>query len=520
MKKALIILITSIILIGNYSCKEEAVEAGFEDQIDMTIYDYIVENEAEFSSFLSILERGEIDKTLSAYNPNGIGYTLFLPDNPAIDRFIEESSLFSSLEDLLENTEYVRTFSRYHAVNMGINADDFPFGALPEYTLSEDVLTVNFVIETDTSYYKINNQAPVVKPNIELSNGYIHIISSALNPVTFTTYEWLEQNPGYSIFKETIDATGLEELFNISTKGDSVDLRPFTLLMEHDSVFNKGNIYSFDDLEKEISPEDQDYTNPLNPLYNFTVYHCLTERRFLDDFVDVNTNYSTYSEIPLNINGAGLEILINTGKEVFDTIITPPDTVIIDYIGVYYDQSNLITQSGAIHFIDRVLKQYPPSRAIQTFEFYEEPLLDKFREEPGEYIIEDSASMNVIKWTGSDLFFIELAQENSSAWGNDFLFLDGDFTITYQIPKVVQGIYTVLLGANAFDQENALIEMFIDGKNAGGLIDLSMGGSSDSPFSQIELGTIDFIKYETHIIEIRPLIPGRFSWDYIRFEPY
>ena len=55
---------------------------------------------------------------------------------------------------------------------MGINSNDFPFGALPAYTLSDDFLTVSFVIETDTSYYKINNQAPVIKPNIELSNGY------------------------------------------------------------------------------------------------------------------------------------------------------------------------------------------------------------------------------------------------------------------------------------------------------------------------------------------------------------
>jgi hypothetical protein len=34
------------------------------------------------------------------------------------------------------------------------------------------------------------------------------------------------------------------------------------------------------------------------------------------------------------------------------------------------------------------------------------------------------------------------------------------------------------------------------------------------------LGTVDFKRYTTHKVEIRPLIPGRFLWDFIRFEPY
>lgn len=35
-----------------------------------------------------------------------------------------------------------------------------------------------------------------------------------------------------------------------------------------------------------------------------------------------------------------------------------------------------------------------------------------------------------------------------------------------------------------------------------------------------ELGTINFVKYEDHLVVIKSLIPGRFSWDLIRFEPY
>ena len=137
MRRLLLYTAGIVLLIGAaVSCEETTIEANFEDMIDMTIYDYVVDNDSMFSSFQRILEAGGIDKTLSAYNPDGLDYTLFLPTNEGIDRFIEESDRFSSLEELLADQAYVSAFSRYHAVNMGIKSDDFPFGALPDYTLS------------------------------------------------------------------------------------------------------------------------------------------------------------------------------------------------------------------------------------------------------------------------------------------------------------------------------------------------------------------------------------------------
>jgi uncharacterized surface protein with fasciclin (FAS1) repeats len=518
MKKILHIAGLLIFIMSHFSCVKTEIEANFEDQEKMTIYDYMITNKEEYSSFLSILKAARIDKTLSAYNPEGIGYTLFLPTNSAVDKFIEESDKYATLNDLLNDSAYVSAFGRYHVVNMGIDANDFPFGALPEYTLSGDFLTVGFVLETDTAYYKINNEAPVIQPNIELSNGFIHIISRTLIPVTYTTYDWLEQNQGYSIFKDAVDLTGFKEQLDINLKVESIDVRPSTLLVEHDSVFNKHQIFSLDDLINLISPDNQNYTNPLNPLYNFVAYHILVESMFLDDFVGRITNYTTYSEIPLLIDGRGLDIAINKGKEIFDTIVQTPDTILIDYISFDYDASNVLTQSGVIHFIDQIMKLQIPSRAIQTFEFYNEPIFSEYRLEIGEYIIEDSSALQVIKYSGTDLFFIESEQSNP-AWSHDYLFMDGDFTISYTIPKVVQGIYTVYLGADAFSPLNALVEVFIDGKKLGGLIDLATGGSSSNPFAKIELGTINFLKYEQHVVEIQSLIPGRFAWDYIRFEP-
>ncbi|MBN2697911.1 MAG: fasciclin domain-containing protein [Bacteroidales bacterium] len=520
MKKILITLTgLSVLMAGIRSCEPTPVEAGFEDMIDMTILDYVQENPEEFSLFLKILEAGGIDKTVGAYNPDNLEYTLFLPTNQAVERFIQESKTYSSLEDLIADDAYVSTLSRYHVVNSGISTDDFPFGALPERTLSEDILTVSFVTEPDTSYFKINNLSPVIKPNIETSNGYVHVISVALNPVTYTTYDWLVDHPGYSIFKSAVDVTGLQFLFNLDSKDEESAEKPFTLFLEHDSVFQRCGMNTLDDLALLISPGQNDYTSETNPLNNFITYHALSDIWFLDDFADVSTNYSTHSNIPLNIDGIGLDILINKGKQVFDTIINGPDTTIVDYVGFYYDQSNIITRSGAIHMIDQILRQVNPSRQIQTFQFLEEPLFRELGEEPGEYLIEDPSALQYITWTGPDLFYVKEASENHPAWSQDYLFLDGDFSISYLSPKIVQGTYTVLFGAEAYSSENALVEVFIDGKKFGGLVDLSTGGSPGNPFAQIELGDITFMEYTEHIIEVRSLIPGELNWDYIRFEP-
>lgn len=510
-----IILLFVILVVA---CEDERVDATFEDVIEQSICDYITDNE-EFSSFLRLLKSESLTGTLQAYNPDGDGYTLFLPDNEAVSAYIEQSD-YSSLEELLnDDSDFRRQLCLYHIVNTSISSDDFPIGALSDYTLNDDYLTVSVVSVTDSSYYLINGEAAVTDADIEVANGYVHLINYMLDPITFTTYEWLEDHSGYSIFKNAVDLTGLEETFSFNSKDEDAEGSELTLLLEHDSVFNAADIYSLDDLIELVSPDDDDYTNTSGSMYNFVAYHLLAESAFLDDFYDVTTNYVTYSDIPLRINGEGTEIKINSGKTNFDTIVDSGDTTIIDYITFDYEESNVVTQSGVIHFIDQVMQQVTPSTATQTFEFFEENLLNEYREEAATYLIDDTSFLDRISWSGADLYFILSDDESHSAWNQDYLYIDGDFTISYTVPEIVQGEYSVYIHADAYDSDNAMIEVKIDGSQIGSFIDLSTGGSADSPFTAFELGTINFLKYEEHTIEITPLIPGAFSWDYIQFVP-
>lgn len=521
MKKFVYIFLLIIIAIG-FSCEEKInEEISFNDTFDLSIFDYLMEHEEDFSSFISILKKGEIDKTLTALNPHGDGYTLFAPDNDAISHFINESNQFSSLNDLLNNSEYANAFCRYHVLNMRVRTNEFPFGAFPQPTLSEDFLTVSFINEADTSYYKINNQAAVLKANIETVNGFVHHIDKALVPITSTTYQLLEQNPALSIFKEAIDITGLQSVVDFDLKKVENSI-PVTLLVESNSVFQKAGINSLQELISHISPNHSDFTDISNPFYNYVAYHILQGGFYIDDFVDQNSNYNTFSDVPLNINGLGLDILLNKGKEVFDTLVYQGDTTYIDYATFLYDESNVISQSGVIHYIDQIMKQQKPRPAIATFQFYEEPLINSFLTEGGTFLIENQNWLKRINWSGADLYYVS-KDEGSQADGEDYLMINDAssiFSISYTIPKIVQGRYRVILRAHAYSASNAVVQVYIDGKKLGGIIDLSSAGNGQDPFFNIVLGLNEFKKFEEHKVEIKSMIPGRLLWDYIKFEPY
>ena len=82
MKYTIYILLFILVGIG-YSCQEEERVAVFEDTLKSSIVDYLESKGDTFSYFLEILDKGSLKQTLSAYNPDGNGYTLFAPDNDA-----------------------------------------------------------------------------------------------------------------------------------------------------------------------------------------------------------------------------------------------------------------------------------------------------------------------------------------------------------------------------------------------------------------------------------------------------
>lgn len=525
MKRPYIILSLFVALLMQYSCTKTPIsDTGFKDQISFTIYDYLVANPNEYSSFLQILKAAELDKTLSAYNSiskKSIEYTLFVPDNKAVEKFIKDNGKYNSLDELLKDVVYVKALARYHVLIFGIISDDFPFGTFTEPNLTNDFLNVNFIVGADSTSYKINNQALVTKANIEASNGYIHVIDAVLTPITMNSYAWLKNNTGYSFFTSAIDACKLDTMINKDMKLKDQKLRPFTMLVEPDAIYKMRGINSFQDLADSISPGRTDYTQSNNPLNIFVKYHILTESKFLSDLEKNATNYNTFADVPININGTGLDIVINQFKEIF---VSPDKKDTTDFVGLFYDNSNVNTQSGAIHFINQIMRPQVASRANVSFEFSDETALKPFRDDNSSftYLFENHSLLKNVIWSGAELSYIKSIDAAEKAWSQDYFFIDGDFSITYNTPKVVQGKYNLFLqvGADILDQSKsyALVEVYVDGTKVGGLIDLTKGGTADNPYVKYNVGSVDFKNYAGHAIQVKTLIPGKFIWDVVIFE--
>lgn len=490
----------------------------FKDVVKFTITDWVqADSLQKFSKFMKLLEVGKLDKTLSAYNPNSNNYTLFLPTDQAIDEFIAKSNLFSSFEQMLSNVDYVSAYVRYHVVDQGVESSDFPFGAFTELNLTGQYLTVGFIAEADSSYFIINNEAPVWRKDIEASNGFIHVISSSLVPITFSTYEWLTQNSEFSIFKAAVDKTGFKELLDQRFDEESVNPQRTTLLVEPDSVYKKQGIHSVDDLIAKVSPNNSNYTNENNPLYNYVGYHILQNSYFIANLEEREeaSNYNTYSDVPVNINGGGMELMINQYKN--DTIVVNGVQQILTYIAINYDLSNVLTLTGAIHMLSNVLYQKQPTLSEQVFQFYEESVINKLSQTPGEYLIKDDSEFNFITFEGSELVYFKNSDENEDAWSDDYIYMAGDFVFNYTVPKLIQGEYMLSLEVNSLYSNNALVEVFVDGVKIGGLIDLTTGGTVSDPFIRKDVGKVTFFKYESHVVTIKSLVPGYLILDAVVF---
>lgn len=507
-------VLLGVVFMALASC-DTSVPGSFIGEDAVTISRYLEENQETYSLFWDFLVRTDLKNTLNAYNPNGNGYTLFVPSNEAINAYIEQNENYSSFNDLLDDSNFSNLLIRYHLVNTRISTNDFPYGALPDTTITGDFLTVGFDDSGDSIVYKINNQAPVTVSNIELINGYIHVIGEVLEPVTNSSFDWILNNPDYSIIAEGFRLTGIQDtmgIFRTTASGNMVS-NLYTLLVEPDSIFNKHGIMSIDDLIDQYQTPGLELTNFENGFYQFMAYHLLEGSYFLDEFNETK-NYNTYANFPVQI-AAGLEIRINPGKDTLDIIIEGQDTTVINYVRLDMINSNILTKNGPLHLLKDILEVKTPGRTIRTFQFLEEPLINEASKEQGEYIFSDQGDMEVLSWTGLD-YITYVKASSMPANNNDYIELEGNFTIEYIMPKILPGKYLIEFRAERSDGENATIQVSVDGKRLGSSFDLTSGGN---PYDTFIIGIVEFQNYESHLVTVNSLLPGSFSWDYIQFTP-
>jgi len=332
------------------SCETDPAPSAWFGEDSMTIGQYLKVHQKEYPKFLKLLEKGKMLSPLYAYNPRGEGYTLFLPTDEAVDKFIQQSPDYDSFEELLQDTGFIYYLTRYHTLKRKVHTDEFPDGGLTDSTISRERLTVGFYPEGDLQRILINNEAPVVQPNLEMTNGYIHVISRVLQPVVISGLDWLQQQKEYSILSKAMELSGIR---NKLTWGK------YTILAEKDTVYYRKGIRNIQDLINRVATPGVPYTSNYNAFYLFTAYHILSGELYLNDFSWGDKKYLTFANRTTNIR-SGQDIYLNSGVETYGMQITAAgDTTWIDYILPVWEASNRMTKTGPVHSISEVLHYEP-----------------------------------------------------------------------------------------------------------------------------------------------------------------
>lgn len=332
------------------SCDIERDESNWVNENSLSISQFIEINQKEFSKFYRLMAESKMLNTLYAYNPYGNDYTLFLPTDEALDNFMQQNQKYTSFEELIRDTGFIKTLVRYHTISNKLHTDEFSDGALTDKTLTGDRIVTRFYTDGNKQIIKVNNDAVVTKPNLKMTNGYIHVVSGVLKKKEISGYDWLQQQKDYSILANAVKLSGLSS---------RLWWDKYTILAEHDSVYRKKGINSVEDLIARIGTPGMAVNNRNNAFYLFAAYHFLGGEYYLNDFnwgIKKYTTLATGNSLTIDV---GVEIKINTGIDTYEHTSNTGESVLINYIRPLWDDSNVMTSTGAIHSVSDILHYQP-----------------------------------------------------------------------------------------------------------------------------------------------------------------
>ena len=284
-----------------------------------TVADFMLNRSDKYSHFINLLKRANLLGLLSTYGQ----YTLFLPDNNAVEKYLaEQDSIYHATKDspIFVNTgissphidelsdSMAIVIARNHLLNARYQTADMSEGALFTRNFNNRNLGISYDVVDERFYIMINNKSAIISGDNEVENGIIHIVDKAINPVEMNLPQLIGSCNFFSIFNEALNITGFKDSLQLdidntytwdptATSGvmtptyyPKTKYQKYTGFLETDEVFNANGIYTLDDLkafaEKWYGTEDRENArSPQNALYKFVAYHFLDREITYDRIV-------------------------------------------------------------------------------------------------------------------------------------------------------------------------------------------------------------------------------------------
>ena len=307
MKRILYILAIALSILA---CTDEIDKSNRFTFTGETMADFLLNRSEKYSHFITLLKRADLFSLLNTYGQ----YTLFLPDNEAVEKYLQEQdSIYHATKDtaipiwtgvtspLLEELtdSMANVIARTHLIETMHMMAEMGEGALPSRNFLYRFLGVNYAVEGEQYYIKLNNSAAIVGGDNQVENGIVHLVDKVVAPSQKNVPELISSYDFFGIFSEALYATGFcdsltkeydksymsdKYTINLENSGYGTFRAPetkyykYTGFVETDEVFHSYGIHTLDDLrtfaEKWYGTEERDNPrSPHNALYKFVAYH-------------------------------------------------------------------------------------------------------------------------------------------------------------------------------------------------------------------------------------------------------
>lgn len=220
MKNLKKILMLAVVAITAFSCKEDDPAPAAKP----TITEIAAKN-PDLTILVGLLQRTGLDKTLAASGT----YTVFAPTNAAFNAY-GSASIIASLPDAT-----VKELLLNHVLVVKKNSADLTAGYVSTLATGAAGTKMSLYVDLAKNAGKVtlNGNAIVTTPNVDASNGVIHVVDKVLS--LHTLVEAAQANPSFKTLVSALTNTAQAATLKVLT--DATAANPLTVLAPTDGAF-------------------------------------------------------------------------------------------------------------------------------------------------------------------------------------------------------------------------------------------------------------------------------------------
>ncbi|MEO5909766.1 MAG: fasciclin domain-containing protein [Pelobium sp.] len=288
-----------LLVISLWACRKQELVINTNSELNIT--GYLDSDPDQFSEFRKILSLTGNAGFLNAYG----AYTLFLPNNAAVKDYLQTTGK-ATVGDV--DLNILKDLVKFQLIEDTLTTNNFKDGKLPTLTMYGQYLITGTSNTNGITVRRINRQANLVKGDIIVGNGIIHVIDKMLIPANKTVAQLVETDPKYSIFTQVLKATSIYDSLNIAP--DKNGARRFTLLAETDSTLKAAGYANFAALKARFS-KTGDPTKPNDSLRIYAEFHILQGAKYLADIISTTAHETEAPAEVITAKLSNTKVLIN-----------------------------------------------------------------------------------------------------------------------------------------------------------------------------------------------------------------